>query len=203
MNDSLANGRMPPLAGRVVAFAILLTACSNEVPRPDSTAPPVTSSAAATTTPCDEPLFDGSGVGGIRIGMTADSLRQLCRVVYDTTTRRAERQPAHVLQVATSSDTIEAEADAGRIWRIQIASPRLRTADSLGVGTPIGRLLDIPGIRGMTGEGSLYLVSPAHCGVSFRVTRPKDQLRGDWTLAQLRQLPATSVVTSVIILGCK
>lgn len=197
------NARSHVTFGRcTIVFVMALAACADTTPRTDSTAASV-AVATATTRPCDEPLFDGSGVGGIRIGMTADSLRQLCRVVYDTTTLRAERKPAHVLEIATSSDTIEAEADAGRIWRIQIASPRLRTADSLGVGTPIGRLLAIPGIRGTTGEGTLYLISPAHCGVSFRMTNPKDQLRGDWTLAQLRQLPATSVVTSVLILGCK
>ncbi len=184
-----------------ISLAILLAACGDGASRTDSTAA-IAAAPAAVTTPCDGPRFDGAGVGALRIGMTADSLRLLCRVVYDTTEVRTEAQPAHVLEVATSSDTVEAEADGGRIWRITIASAGFRTADSLGVGVPVGRLLDIPGIRGMTGEGALYLVSPAHCGMSFRVTNPKEPLRGDWTLAQLRQLPATSVVTSVLILGC-
>ena len=107
------------------------------------------------------------------------------------------------LAVVIMGDTVEAEVDGERIWRIAVRSPRFRTADSLGVGVPIGRFLAIPGIRGFTGEGTLYLVSSRHCGLSFRVTDPKEALRADWNLPLLERLPATTVVTQVLILGCK
>jgi hypothetical protein len=60
----------------------------------------------------------------------------------------------------------------------------------------------LPGIKSLTGEGALYLVSPARCGLSFRVTDPTT-LQSEWTLAMLERLPATSVVTEVLILGCQ
>ena len=116
---------------------------------------------------------------------------------------RAEGLSVRILAVAALGDTVDAEVDSGRIWRIAVTSARFRTADSLGVSVPIGRLLAVPGIRGLTGEGTLYLVSPAHCGLSIRVTNPLRALRADWTLPLLKRLPATSVVTQVLVLGCK
>ena len=110
---------------------------------------------------------------------------------------------ARVLAVAFGMDTIEAEVDSGRVWRIVLSQPRFRTIDSLGVGTSIARLLALPGVHGVIGEGALYLASPVHCGVSFRVTDPVDDSpASDWTLPMLKRLPAATVVTAVLISGC-
>lgn len=191
-----------PFIRRALWLAVLLVSCREESPRAagreDSPALPST-----TTMSCAGPFFDGAGLGALRIGATLDSVRRSCRVVRDTTEMRGEGLPVRILSVVIMGDTIEAEVDSGRIWRIAVRSARFRTADSLGVGVPIGRLLAIPGIRGFTGEGTLYLVSPRHCGLSFRVTDPKRALRADWTLSLLQRLPSTSVVTQVLILGCK
>lgn len=187
---------------RLLWLALVVVACGDDSPRLDGRQDSAALTSAATTL-CDGPSFDGSGVGALRIGVTVDSLRRVCRVVRDTTELRAEGLPTRVVAVASRGDTLEVEIDSGRVWRIAMTGPRFRTADSLGVGVPIARLLDIPGVRGLTGEGALYLVSPAHCGLSFRATDPKGALRADWTLPLLRGLPATSVVTSVLILGCK
>lgn len=187
---------------RALGLAVLLVACRDgsrqAVIRQESAALPKT-----TTTSCAGPFFDGDGIGALRIGATVDSVRRSCRVVRDTTEMRAEGLPVRILAVAALGDTVEAEVDSGRVWRIAVTSARFRTTDSLGVGVPIGRLLAVPGIRGLTGEGTLYLVSPTHCGLSFRVTNPQRALRADWTLPLLKRLPATSVVTQVLVLGCK
>ena len=163
--------------------------------------PPAPSHAAAG---CTDSRYDGTGLGALRIGATVDSVQRVCAVVRDTTEIRAEGIPSRILSIAVGVDTVEAEIVSGRIWRIALHRARFRTADSLGVGVPIGRLLSLRGIHGMTGEGALYLASPTHCGLSFRITDPGlDSLPSDWTTAALKRLPATSVVTEVLIVGCQ
>ena len=112
--------------------------------------------------------------------------------------------PARKLRVALSRDTVEAEIVDGRIWRIAVHSPRLRTADSLGVGTTLARLLQLRNPRGMTGEGRFYVASPAHCGMSFRLANagPGAQ-RGDLDSAGLARLPKSAVVSEVLVFGCR
>lgn len=190
------------LVRRALCLACLVVACRGEPPKSDARADtsPLRDTIAAS---CAGHRFDGAGIGAVRIGATVDSVRKSCRVVRDTTETRQEGLPTRVLAIEMLDDTLEAEIDSGRVWRIRVTHPRFRTADSIGVGTPIGRLLELPGVRGLTGEGSLYLMSPAHCGLSFRMTDPKHQLQADWTLATLRRLPSTSVVTEILVLGCR
>jgi hypothetical protein len=189
----------------VVVFSTL---CSTLLPacRDRSPATIDHDSASANVQPaatsCLNASFDGTGIGELRIGMTVDALQRSCPVVRDTIELRAEGTPARIVAVAAQGDTVEAEVEAGRVWRITITSPRFRTADSIGVGVSLDRLLALPGIQGLTGEGTLYLMSPARCGVSFRVTDPGERLRAEWTLPQLRRLPATTTVTRILIVGC-
>lgn len=188
---------------RIALAALTALSCRSERPQPDSINVPARGT-RATAFGCLGPLFDGRGVGALRIGLSADSIGRLCLVVRDTTELREEGLPVRVVSIAAGSDTLEAEIDGGRVWRIALTHARFRTADSLGVGVPLTRLLSLPAVRGMTGEGALYVVSPSQCGLSFRVTDPAyDAARAEWTVAALRRLPASSVVTEVLIVGCK
>jgi hypothetical protein len=115
----------------------------------------------------------------------------------------AEGMPARKLTALFSRDTVVAEIVDGRVWRIALSSPLLRTTDSLGVGTPLTRLLKLKNPRGLTGEGELFVVSPEHCGLSFRLSDagPASH-RGDWDRASLARLPQSTVVSEVLIVGC-
>ena len=176
-------------------FAVLLmlpfAACRTEtrsaqappaVEKSTAAAPASFDSASRRRASCAPAALDGRGIGALRIGLPMDSLRTLCRVVRDTTELRDEGMSAHVLDVAIGVDTVEAEIESDRVWRIAIRSAGLRTADALGVGTSRAKLLALPGAHEISGEGRTYVVSPARCGLSFRVT--------------------ASVVSEVLIIGC-
>ena len=183
---------------------------SSNTPGVPSTSPAVPSSQPAGASPgrqtssCGPEVITDEGIGQLRIGTTVESVRQKCNVVRDTTVMDVEGMPARRLSVALSRDTVEAEIVGGRVWRIAVRSPRLRTADSLGVGTTLARLLQLGNPRGMTGEGKFFLASPDHCGMSFRLANAgPGARRGDLDSAGLARLPRSSAVSEVLVFGCR
>ena len=143
------------------------------------------------------------GIGQLRIGATVESIKEKCKVLRDTTVSGPEGMPARKLAVAFSKDTVDAEIVDGRVWRIAVHSPGLRTAALIGVGTLNQRLLTLKDPRGVMGEGALFVVSPQHCGMSFRLanTGPRG-MRGDLDKAGLFHLPIESAVSEVLVFGC-
>ena len=140
---------------RRLALLVVLIACkAKKEPLPVSTSiPPAESSTSRRTSSCGDEIIGDEGIGQLRIGTTVHSIRQKCNVVRDTTVIVGEGMPARKLAVAFSQDTVDAEVVDDRVWRIAVLSPRLKTADSLGVGTTIARLVQLNEPRGMTGEG--------------------------------------------------
>ena len=166
--------------------------------------PPAAASFRPIPSTCGEELITDEGIGELRIGTTVESLRQKCNVVSDKTAPGSEGMPARKLAVALSRDTVEAEIVQGRVWRLAVRSPRLRTADSLGVGTPIERLRRLKNPRLMTGEGVLFVASTEHCGMSFRLSNTgPDALRGNIDRAGLSRLPESAAVSEVLVFGCR
>jgi len=152
---------------------------------------------------CGDGIITDEGIGELRIGASIESIRQKCSVVRDTTVMGPEGMPARKLAVLFSRDTVEAEIVDGRVWRLAVLTPRLRTADSLGVGTTIGRLLQLKSPHGMTGEGAFFVASPAHCGKSFRLAIAEaGPAPGDLDRAGLARLPRSTAVNQVLIFGC-
>jgi hypothetical protein len=152
---------------------------------------------------CGDEIVGEEGIGQLRIGTPVESLRQKCNVVRDTTVVGAEGMPARKVAVAFSRDTVEAEIVGGKVWRIAVTSPRLRTRDAISVGTTIGRLRQLKEPRGMMGEGQLFVASPQHCGMSFRLAGagPRGQ-RGDLDRAGLFGLPEMTMVSQILVFGC-
>lgn len=147
--------------------------------------------------------MSGRGIGSLRIGLPVDSLRAACEVASDTTRLASEGQLARVMAVAFAQDTVEAEIVDEKVWRIEVLSPRFRTADSVGVGTSLSRLLTLGNPRGITGEGQLFVVSPDHCGLSFRLSDNGSSARSqNWDRAALSRLPVETVVDKVLVVGC-
>ena len=181
-------------------------ACRSESPSERTPQHQPTAAGGAVPAPrCAPAVLSGAGVGALRVGAPIDSVRARCAVVRDTVELRAEGQPARVLAVVVGSDTVVAEVDSGRVWRIEVTRPSPRTADSLGVGTPLARLLALPGAHGLSGEGAVFVVSPARCGLSFQLSEARlgDAPPDTWDRAALRRLPSSTVVTRVLIVGCQ
>lgn len=144
----------------------------------------------------------GRGIGDLTIGKTVEAVRSECGVVRDTTRLATEGQLARIITVS-APDLVNAEVVDGKVWRIEVVSPRFRTADSLGVGTPLSRLLHLRNARGITGEGQLFVVSPEHCGLSFRLSDNGSRSRSqNWDRATLSRLPSGTVVDKVLVFGC-
>ena len=146
-------------------------------------------------------MISQARVGAIAIGDPVESLKK-CQVVRDTVVPADEGSTARKVFIALGADTVAAEIVDGRVWRIEALSPGILTADSIGVGTPLSRLLRMSNPRGITGEGRMFVVSPDHCGESFQISHFAPDPRGGWTRAALAKLPEGTHVTRVLVIGC-
>jgi len=198
-------------------LAITLVACAKDSDSPGAVPPdtmniagdppgstPIPSVPEPSPTGCAETRLQGAGIGELRISASVASVKRACLVGRDTTITGAEGMPARIISVAVGGEQVEAEIVNDKVWRLAVKSPRFRTADSLGVGTTLERLLQLREPRGMMGEGALYFASPAHCGLSFRLSenRPLPASGQNWNAAALRRLPASTKVTEVLAVGC-
>jgi hypothetical protein len=112
--------------------------------------------------------------------------------------------PRRLLRVAFGPDTLTVEVADDRVFRLDVASPRVVTVDGLGVGTTLGELLQVQDLRGVSGEGRLFAVSPSHCGLSFALGRePPDRAGTSWTRGALAELPDTLTIQRVLAYGCQ
>jgi hypothetical protein len=184
---------------RIISSFLLaaVTACTTKKDQSDSPAQP------SAALPCGNELISGSGIGELVVGRNVDSIKRVCHVISDSTELGAEGMPTRILRVAFSRDTVEAEIDSSRVWRIEVASRSFKTSDSIGVGTSIERLLRLKEPTGLGAEGAVFLVSPEHCGLSFQLSESgSDAHPENWDRAALAGLPKSTVVDRVLILGC-
>ena len=179
-------------------MALVIFACTSRQRAEDSAPTDSARVRASRSTSCGDRLLTEEGIGPLRIGITVDSIRAACRVLTDTVMTDMEGMPSRRLAVAVAEDSVEAEIVNGKLWRISIASPRFQTSDSLGVGTPIARFKAMSGAHTMMGEGSVFVATPSHCGMSFQLTGFKPVL-GRVVLANL---PPSVTVLGVLIFGC-
>jgi mono/diheme cytochrome c family protein len=142
-------------------------------------------------------VLTDSGVGALRVGATVEEVRAACHVLRDTTFASGregmfERQLTVVLGSIATSATVS----DGRVWRIEIASPRFRTRDSLGVGSTVAQLRS-GASRVAAGANGGYVVRSDHCGLAF-------QLGGVLARAGMRveQIADTARVDMVLVVGC-
>ena len=150
---------------------------------------------------CGKPIITGSRVGSIAIGDPVDSLKK-CRVVRDTVVPDGEGTTVRKVFIALAKDTIAASIVDGLVWRIEVFSPGIRTPDSLGVGTPLRRLMEMSDPRGASGEGRMFVLSPDHCGQSFEISHFGPMPRGGWNRLTMMSLPDTTRVIRVLVLRC-
>jgi hypothetical protein len=162
----------------------------------------VSDSACRTST---RPTVTSEGFDALTIGASVSTVTRACRVVQDTLELGSEAMPEHRVYVQFGSDTVVATVDSGRIWRIAVETPSLRTSDSLSVGTTLGKILASGKATGLVGEGSLFVQTQRHCGLSFRLQRDLTQaeLGTVWTDSALRRLPGSTPVAEILIVGCR
>jgi hypothetical protein len=178
-----------------VAIAMISFACGQKEPQRQQ--PHVASGMA-----CGPAVISEEGVGYVTIGRSADSVVRTCTVASDAKELDAEGMPTRIMTVRFGSDSLRAEIVDGRVWRIEVETPAIRTTDSLGVGTPISRLLSLQNPKGAFGEG-FYVLSPEHCGLSFQLSTNENARPQDSGRAMLERLPSSTVVTRVLIVGCQ
>lgn len=149
-------------------------------------------------------VITGAGVGGLRVGSTVAEVARVCEVVDDYVGPGAEGMMERYIVVDFDTARVRAIVVDDRVWRVHVMSDAFRTADSIGVGTPLSRMLQVPGISGAEGEGRLFVFSPERCGLSFRLSHiPRGgEHRGAWTREALRTLPPGTVVDEVLSFGC-
>jgi hypothetical protein len=159
---------------------------------------------ASTDPQCGDRVVTAEGVGELRIGRSIDSVRALCRVLRDTTEIRQEGQPTRVATVLLGSDTIEAEIDSGKVWRIRLTQPGLATSDSLSVGMPLSELLQHGDAVGDHGEGKVYVILREKCGMSFGLDiEPGRVATSELDEKALAKLPSDVTIDTILIFGCR
>jgi len=145
-----------------------------------------------------EPLLTGNGIGDLRIGATAEQVHKQCDVIRDTTLQfGAEGMPERRIAVRLVRDTVEGTVVNGKVWRLELLSPRFRTEDSLGVGSTVAKIRQQPVQYLGYGEGGPFISLPKHCGLSFELAGVKGFARS-WN-----QVPNTATVRKVLVLGCR
>ena len=146
----------------------------------------------------------GDRVGRLAVGASATTLGRYGTVVRDTVEYyEFETAPESVRVVVLRGDSLRAIVDSGRIRRFDITSRRFRTADSLGVGTALSRLLTYPDVSAQNWDGTVWVRVPSHCGLSFRlsaaVAPPESSRVSPVALATLSE---STRVVEVVAFGC-
>jgi hypothetical protein len=140
--------------------------------------------------------LQGSGVGEVRLGLPIAQLKAKCVVVLDTTIEfGSEGLPERRVVVLIGNEPLDVEVDGDRVWRIDVTSPQIRTADSLGLGTT-AHSLRLAGAELLgSAEGGFYVRVPRDCGLSFRIERVTHAR--SWS-----DIPSKAKVDQVLVVGC-
>ncbi|MBA2335062.1 MAG: hypothetical protein H0V90_09010 [Blastocatellia bacterium] len=150
------------------------------------------------------PMLDEDGIGELRRGRLVSEVAAECEVIRDGQQQGQEGMMERVLVLQIAGETVRSVVVKDRIDRIQVNSPRFRTADSLGVDTPLSRIAAMRGAQFAPGEDGVYGFSPEHCGLSFRFSLPwRPPAGGQWTAAAIAKQHGTAAVNRVIVIPCR
>ncbi len=178
-----------------VSFSLIVLACA---PRDGGRSVADSASPARTCGVESATNLSGSGIGALRIGASVDAVRALCRVLRDTIALGLEALPQRTLLVDLGADSVTAEVDENRIWRLEIVHSVFRTADSLGVGSLVGALRTRQGVQVATGENDVFLTLADACGLSFRLVGIEAM-----TPPRLTAIADSVRVEEVLVVGCR
>lgn len=172
----------------VVAALLAIAACGAETARPVAS--------ARTCAVVDSTRLSGYGFGALRVSATVDEVRAACDLVADTTLEHGnEGLPERRLAVLVGSDTVEATVVSDSIFRLELTTARIRTVDSLGVGTTAA-VLRAKGATLAVGDRGVFALVPSHCGLSFQLS--VNPASGEWS-----QIADSASVRRVLVFGCE
>lgn len=150
------------------------------------------------------PILTDEGIGDLTQGRSVAEVRGLCEVVSDSRERGSEGMMERVLVTRIAGEFVRSLVNDDRIWRIEVASPRFTTSDSLGVDTPLRRIARSRGAQFFPGEDGVYAFIPDHCGLSFRFSVPlRPPTAGQWTAQSIDAAHGDAAVDRVLVTRCE
>ena len=150
------------------------------------------------------PVITDEGIGDLRQGARVSDVRERCEVVSDADQESAEGTKERVLVVRVGSETVRAIVNNEKIYRIEVSSPHLATADSIAVDTPLHRIAAARGARFLPGEDGVYGFVADHCAMSFRFSVPLRPPRGgDWTAQRIDSAHGDAAIDRILITKCR
>lgn len=187
-----------------VVTLVCLLACTKGSDYESNAAINVTASSTVARTPsCGEHLIRRDGIGKLKIGMHADSVKAACHVAFDTIRPGPEGMSQRVMLVAFPPTAVEAEVVNDTVWRLDVTSPGIQTVDSIGVGTPLRKALEAGDAQGMVGEGGLFLIFRNRCGMSFELRGELPTSRPQiWSKKELAKLSPDIQVDRILVFKC-
>jgi hypothetical protein len=148
-----------------------------------------------------ESRVNEDGIGVLRIGTSLDVILANCTVVSE---RTASADAPVEVDVDLGRDTAAVEFVNGALRRVTLHHQAYRTADSLGVGTHISRLMNMRNVTAITERGRLYAVAPAYCGLRFMMMAPAPAPPSPQSgRAALRRLSGETRTRELEIVGCQ
>lgn len=164
----------------------------------------VAPTSTAATASCAGQVVFGDRVGPIHLGMSLDALQRVCAIVRDTTVPVVSGPAERRVSVLLGSDTAVVALRISRVQEILLTSGSFRTADSIGIGTPLRVLLARDSVKGYGTGGQLLVSSPSECGLTFGIAgRYPDLPDGAKDSATVARVPQSAVVDRVRIDGCE
>jgi hypothetical protein len=140
------------------------------------------------------------GIGVLRVGTSLDAVRASCAILSE---HQGASDAPMIARVDLGLDTATTEFVSGILRRITLHHQAYRTADSLGVGTRITRLMNLRSVAGLTERNRLYAVTPAYCGLRFMLEDPAPRLPSAQSgRAALRRLSGETKTLELEIVGC-
>jgi hypothetical protein len=196
------------LAPSLSLCATFLCACESQPSSRTDTSKALTTSAQteAPARPGQLILVTGDSVGHLRLVANRADLERVVRIARDTTEEGDEGMSQKVALVALDGDTVRVVLDEEeRVFAYFLRSPRFQTRDSLGVGTSLNRLLHVPGVYAITGEGQAFVRFPQHCGLQFRLSDSGDLGDGPDSVGPsgLSRLAKDTHISEVQVSGCR
>lgn len=152
----------------------------------------------------DSTVLSAQGIADLRLGVLADSVLRDCHVLGDSVARDAAGRPVRELLVDMIRDTVYAQVTHDTVSQIVARGAGFRTRDGYGAGSTLAQLMHISDLTAATGEGSLFALSPSHCGLSFRLAGPAPVPPSPQSGVKALKHTAGEVrVTEVRIFGCR
>lgn len=149
-------------------------------------------------------VIDGNAIGGLRIGQFVPQLAKE-RVLRREWQTDENGDRVELLRATVGAGEVEAEIYDGKIWRLTVNKPGLKTRDGVGVGDPVRTLLrKNRSISPEVGGGpALYLISERPCGIGYLTdVEFSDKIPYDLTKATLFKYVGSSHIAQVLVAGC-